>query len=48
MVGDHLETSVDSREFGAVPLGAVQGKVLGAPGPPRPAEPFAVLAWGRT
>lgn len=35
VVGDNMEVSVDSREFGPVPLQAIQGKVLFAP-PPQP------------
>jgi len=34
LVGDNLASSVDSRAFGAVPLTAVQGRVLFSP-PPR-------------
>jgi signal peptidase I len=35
VVGDHLLTSEDSRDFGPVPVTAVQGTVLASP-PPRP------------
>jgi signal peptidase I len=31
VVGDHLEASMDSRTFGAIPVSAIQGKVLQPP-----------------
>jgi signal peptidase I len=43
VIGDNLQDSVDSRDFGPVPVEAVQGRVLGAPAAQPELKQFAQL-----
>ncbi|KAK9474820.1 peptidase S24/S26A/S26B/S26C [Dipodascopsis tothii] len=41
ITGDNLRSSADSREYGAVPLALVQGRVVASYMPPGPLKPVA-------